>query len=141
MSPTFSDRSTASDLEKAKRVLQGLMSGSPSYFFEDGYPRTADIASDALAVLATIESIEPIMSIEARLQPAQAEGVAVIADGVVVAWFAVFDDEAQEWCSYNYCGRWLTRKASPPQILPFTSEEIASIKACAEQISLLFKVP
>ena len=55
----FTDRSTASRLEKAKRVLRHLADKHDmTYFFSDGYPRVGALTNDASAALAVLEELE-----------------------------------------------------------------------------------
>lgn len=55
----FTDMSTASRLEKAKRVLRHLADKHDmTYFFSDGYPRFGALQNDASAALAVIEELE-----------------------------------------------------------------------------------
>ena len=67
------------------------------------------------------------------------EGTAVIVDGKVVAWFAEFDDEAADWCSYNHFGKWIAWRATAPEIVPLTEVEYDRIMEQAKELSKLFK--
>jgi hypothetical protein len=51
------------------------------------------------------------------------KGAAVFVQGELVAWFAEFNDEAQEWCSENHFGQWLTWPAEAPKPIPLTAEQ------------------
>lgn len=51
----FTDGSTASLAEKARRVLQNLGTPQSAYFFEDGYPRADKIANDTAAALEVFD--------------------------------------------------------------------------------------
>lgn len=54
----FTDKSTATRTEKAKRFLRSLSSThDPRYFYGDGYPRQDDILNDAAATLELLESL------------------------------------------------------------------------------------
>lgn len=66
-------------------------------------------------------------------------GAAVIVDGVVVAWFADFTEDAREWCTENHFGRWLMWMAKPPEIVPLTQEELARVEASAAEIAKMFE--
>jgi hypothetical protein len=66
-------------------------------------------------------------------------GAAVIVGGKVVAWFAEFDEAAQEWCTENHFGQWLIWRATPPVIVPLTDEEHAEVMRKAEELATLFK--
>ncbi len=46
----FSDTSLASDVIKTERVLDGIIKGSITYFFDDGFPKTAILENDLKAV-------------------------------------------------------------------------------------------
>lgn len=55
----FNDTSTATRLEKAKRVLRHLADGKDmTYFFDDGYPREKVLQNDARAALEVLEELE-----------------------------------------------------------------------------------
>lgn len=55
----FTDQSTASRIEKAKRVLRALANPHDyKYFFNDGFPRHADLMQDAAAALEVLEGLE-----------------------------------------------------------------------------------
>lgn len=66
-------------------------------------------------------------------------GAAVIVGGVVVAWFATFDEAAEDWCRDNHFGQWLTWRAKPPEIVPLTTEELERVEQRAKELSALFK--
>jgi hypothetical protein len=51
----FTDRSLATPLTKALRMLRALAGERSRYFFGDGYPRTADLRQDARAALRVFE--------------------------------------------------------------------------------------
>lgn len=54
----FVDQSTATRLEKAKRVLRSLANPHDyKYFFGDGFPRHADLQQDAAAALEVLEEL------------------------------------------------------------------------------------
>ena len=56
---TFTDRSAATRVEKAKRVLRSLSSPHDyKYFFGDGFPRHAEIQQDASAAIEVLEELE-----------------------------------------------------------------------------------
>lgn len=56
--PRFTDTSTATPEEKARRVLQYLADPKEHrYFHEDGYPRHPDLQGDAKAALAVFNSL------------------------------------------------------------------------------------
>ena len=59
-------------------------------------------------------------------------GAGVLVDGVMVAWFADFTEEAREWCTENHFGRWLVWRATRPEIVPITPEELARVEAEAQ---------
>ena len=66
-------------------------------------------------------------------------GAAIIVDGVVVAWFAEFTDEAREWCTENYFGRWLVWRAKTPEIVPLTEGEYDEAMRGAKEMAALFE--
>ena len=66
-------------------------------------------------------------------------GAAVLVDGKVVAWFAEFDEAAEEWCTENHFGRWLTWRAKSPEIVPATPDEIANAQQRADDLAALFE--
>ncbi len=39
-------------------------------------------------------------------------GRAVFVNGAMVAWFAEFNEAAEDWCIDNYYGEWLTYPAA-----------------------------
>ncbi|WP_208110078.1 hypothetical protein [Methylocaldum gracile] len=54
----FTDTSTASPIEKARRVLTALAQESnPKYYFSDGYPRYEEIHKDAAATLKVLNTL------------------------------------------------------------------------------------
>lgn len=61
-------------------------------------------------------------------------GVAVLANGRVVAWFAEFDDYAHDFCTENWFGCWLTWRVKRPEIVPLTPEEQAKCDEAAREI-------
>lgn len=65
-------------------------------------------------------------------------GVSVIVDGEVVAWFAVFNESAHDWCSMWHFGRWLTWPAEAPALVRLTPEQEAEAKAKAEELCAFF---
>ena len=67
-----------------------------------------------------------------------APGMLVIVDGEVVAWFAKFDEDAHEWCSYNHFGRWLLWPAEQPEAVKLTAEQEAAAKKQAEELTAFF---
>ncbi len=58
MAPKFTDLSTATNMEKARRFLQALASASGSYFHDDGYPRFDKLDQDAVATIAVLAQVE-----------------------------------------------------------------------------------
>lgn len=56
------DSSTATRVEKARRVLKNLAAPQSAYFFDDGYPRADKIANDAAAALEVFD--EQVAEIE-----------------------------------------------------------------------------
>ena len=66
-------------------------------------------------------------------------GAAVIVRGVVVAWFATWDETAHDWCTENHFGEWLAWRAKSPEIVAITAEEMALAKASAAEMTELFK--
>lgn len=57
MTVDFTDQSTASPTEKARRVPTHLANPKdPRYFFDDGFPR-AELHQDAAAALAVLNSL------------------------------------------------------------------------------------
>lgn len=74
------DSSTATRVEKARRVLKNLAAPQSAYFFDDGYPRADKIANDTAAALevfdeqvAEIERLRVALRFNAEAQRA-AEG-------------------------------------------------------------------
>ncbi len=65
-------------------------------------------------------------------------GIAVIVDGVVVAWFNKFDDTVRDWCTDNYFGRWITCKAECPILIPLTEDEMKKAEADSEEMRKIF---
>ena len=65
-------------------------------------------------------------------------GVAVIADGEVVAWFAVFDEAAHDWCSEWYFGKWILWPAEIPVLAVLTPEQEAEVKAKTDEYIAFF---
>lgn len=65
-------------------------------------------------------------------------GVAVIADGEVVAWFAIFDEAAHEWCSERYFGKWILWPAEIPVLAVLTPEQKAEVKAKTDEYIAFF---
>ena len=65
-------------------------------------------------------------------------GVSVFVGGETVAWFAVFDGAARDWCTANHFGQWLTWRAKPPETVPLTAEELATAERRAEEMSAWF---
>lgn len=54
----FTDQSRATRVEKAKRVLQSLANGHDyKYFYNDGYPRHAELQQDAAAALEVLNEL------------------------------------------------------------------------------------
>jgi len=66
-------------------------------------------------------------------------GAAVIVNGQVVAWFADFTEEAQDWCTENHFGQWLTWRAKPPEIVPLTEAEYDEVMRKAAEMATLFE--
>lgn len=66
-------------------------------------------------------------------------GAAILVDGVVVAWFADFTEEAREWCTENHFGRWLAWRAKAPEIVPLTHAEYDEAMRKAKEFSVLFE--
>ena len=64
---------------------------------------------------------------------------AVLVEGNVVAWFADFDEAAEEWCRENYFGRWVTWEAKPPELIQLTPEEYAEIEREGAELAGRFK--
>lgn len=61
-------------------------------------------------------------------------GTVVIVDGKLVAWFADFNEEAREWCTENFFGRWLGWKAKEPEQIPLTIEDLGRIEKDADEM-------
>lgn len=66
-------------------------------------------------------------------------GAAIIVDGQVVAWFAQFTEEAREWCTENYFGKWLVWGAKSPELIPMTKEEHTAALREAAELAKQFK--
>lgn len=67
--PRFTDTSTATPEEKARRVLQYLAGPKEHrYFHEDGYPRHPDLQGDAKAALAVFNSLAAANAESAKLK-------------------------------------------------------------------------
>lgn len=76
---------------------------------------------------------------EGQSQLTEVLGAAVIVGGVVVAWFAEFDEAAQEWCTENHFGQWLAWRAKPPEIVPLTEAEYDKVMTEAAEMVKSFK--
>ena len=61
-------------------------------------------------------------------------GVCVLVRGRIVAWFADFDDRAEEWCTENHFGEWLTWRATAPQPIPLTEQESKEVQDKANEL-------
>ncbi len=75
---------------------------------------------------------------KSAIEPSDSEedfGVAVIVDGVVVAWFIDFNDEAQQWCTENHFGKWLAWRAKPPEIVTLTDAELSEAQRFGEEFA------
>jgi hypothetical protein len=68
-------------------------------------------------------------------------GSAVIVRGVAVAWFAEFDESAEDWCRENHFGEWLAWRAKRPEIVPLTEAEYDEVMRGGEELASLFKEP
>lgn len=66
-------------------------------------------------------------------------GAAVIVDGKMVAWFAEFNEAAEEWCTENHFGRWLVWRATTPEIVPLTTAEYEAAKRNSAEFAALFE--
>jgi hypothetical protein len=66
------------------------------------------------------------------------EGVAVLVDGRVVAWFENFDKSAEQWCTDNHFGRWLAWKSHAPSIAHLTKDENDMISKRASDMAAYF---
>lgn len=62
------------------------------------------------------------------------KGSAVLVHGSVVAWFANFDQAAQEWCTENHFGEWLVVGAKRPKLVPPSKKEIEVIEGEAREL-------
>lgn len=84
-----------------------------------------------------------IAALEAELakpeQPDYAPDTSVFVDGVLFAWFAVFDEAAQVWCTENHFGKWTTWQANAPVTIPITPDELKRIEADAADMAAKFK--
>lgn len=67
-------------------------------------------------------------------------GAAVLVDGVVVAWFADMNDETEDFCRSMWFGRWMVWRARPPELVPLTAEEQASVDALARELTAKLRV-
>lgn len=65
-------------------------------------------------------------------------GAAVVVRGVVVAWFAEFNESARDWCTHNHFGEWLAWRAKPPEIVPLTKSEYDEAMREANELAELF---
>ena len=61
-------------------------------------------------------------------------GVCVLIAGSPVAWFK-YHDQAEQWATENYFGRWLMRRATAPEVVPFTDAEMAEHKRMAKELA------
>lgn len=68
----------------------------------------------------------------------QETGIAVIVEGIVVAWFHKFDDTVRDWCTENYFGRWLLCKAECPVLIPLTEEQFQQAALDAVEMAKIF---
>jgi hypothetical protein len=67
-------------------------------------------------------------------------GVCVLVRGVVVAWFADFDDAAGGWCTENHFGEWLTWRGAAPTPTPLTEAEAAEIERKAAELHAKLRI-
>jgi hypothetical protein len=67
-------------------------------------------------------------------------GVCVLVRGAVVAWFAAFDDAAEDWCTENHFGEWLTWRAAAPTPIPLTEAEAAEITRKAAELHAKMRI-
>jgi hypothetical protein len=68
-------------------------------------------------------------------------GTAVLVNGEIVAWFANFDESAEDWCRDNHFGNWLTWRATPPETIPLTTEEQELVDANVAKFAEFFNRP
>ena len=68
-------------------------------------------------------------------------GVCVLVRGAVVAWFADFDDEAEQWCTENHFGEWLTWRAAAPTPIPLTVAEREECEKRGAELAAHFSDP
>ena len=79
---------------------------------------------------------ETVTRLLAAAQPQpEAQGVAILVGGAVVAWFAELDEHAEEFCRTNWYGRWLTWRSRPPQLIPLTPDEQAKCEAAGKELA------
>lgn len=62
-------------------------------------------------------------------------GAGVYVNGVIVAWFAEFDESARDWCAENHFGEWLVLPATKPTYIPPTQEQIDRCEKEAEKLA------
>ena len=78
---------------------------------------------------------ETVTRLLAAAQPQpEAQGVAILVDGAVVAWFAELDEHAGNFCQEAWFGRWLTWRATPPQLIPLTPTEYAEAQRRGKEL-------
>lgn len=66
-------------------------------------------------------------------------GMAVIVNGSVVAWFSDWTEEAMNWCTENYFGKWVAYQAISPKIISPTEEEMKKVSKVVEDMMKMFK--
>ncbi|MFM0324808.1 hypothetical protein [Caballeronia glebae] len=65
----WTDTSTADPIEKARRVLNHLIEPDGAFFFQDGFPRSNDIAMNAASVLAVLNALSASNSDRSFISP------------------------------------------------------------------------
>jgi hypothetical protein len=96
--------------------------------------KNGDHCLTATAVLALLNDCD-MLSARERPTAKGVLGAAVIVGGVVVAWFANFDEAAQEWCTENHFGQWLMRRAKPPELVPLTEAEYDEVMRQGKELA------
>lgn len=64
----------------------------------------------------------------------KSSGFSVIVRGSVVAWFAEWNEAAEDWCRDNHFGEWLTWRSTAPEIIPLTPTEYAECQRKTTEI-------
>lgn len=138
--PAVAEVLDVSNTRQAKVVFVKLRDYDGARFSDDDWnamQAVSDIVSRNRG--ASFDSLEDAAGFLNSFKPVDHSfGTAVIVGGSIVAWFANFDEYAQEWCRNNHFGEWLAWRALPPTIIPPTLAELE--EAAAESEDLLARI-